>query len=143
MIWRRGARPWPINLFALTLLTIATLNLAAALLDLEAQQEFLRTLGLGFMQNRDGAIIASSAWFTIELIPIALVWVAASRFARGFITVMAAIKALLLLGDLLLFYALPGLMVGQAIALAAVALLYTRDADAWFAKEEVNPETFG
>lgn len=142
MKWRRGPRPWPINLFALTLLAIATLNLGAALFDLNAQQEFLRTLGLGFMQNRDGAIIASSAWFTIELIPIVLVWVIASRFARGFITVMAVFKGILLLGDLLLYYALPGLMVGQAIALAAVALLYTRDADAWFAKEEADSATF-
>ena len=143
MRWRKGPRPWPIHAFALTLLTIATLNLSAALLDLTAQQEFLRALGLGFLENRDGAIIASSAWFTIELIPIVLVWGFASRFARTFISVMAAIKALLLIGDLLLFYALPGLMVGQGIALAAVALLYTRDADRWFAKDEVDLATFG
>ena len=139
----RGARPWPINLFAVILLTIAGLNLAAALFDLPRQQEFLLSLGLGIEWNRDWAIVASSAWFTIELIPVALVWLIASRFARGFISVMAAIKALLILGDLLLLYALPGLLLGQGIALVAVTLLYHRDANDWFAKEEVDPATFG
>lgn len=139
---RKGPRPWPIHLFALILLAIAVLNLTAALWDLPRQEEFLRALGLGFEWNRDLAIVASSAWFTVELIPILLVWLMASRFARGFITVMAGVKAAMILGDLLLLYALPGLMLGQGVALAAVALLYTRDANAWFAKQEPDPATF-
>lgn len=138
----RGPRPWPINLFALVLLVIATLNLATALWDLPAQEEFLRSLGLGFDWNRDWAIVASSAWYTVELIPILLVWLFASRFARAFITAMAVVKTLLILGQLLLLYALPGLMLGQGIALVSVALLYTRDANAWFAKKEADPATF-
>ncbi|MFL0355097.1 hypothetical protein ACI5KX_01355 [Erythrobacter sp. GH1-10] len=140
---KRGPRPLSINLFAGVLLAIATSNLAIALFDLPAQEEFLRSLGLGLDWNRDWTIVTSSAWFTIELIPIALVWLVASRFARWFITAMAALKALLILGDLLLLYALPGLLLGQSIALAAVALLFTRGAEAWFAKKEIDPATFG
>ncbi|MHA7820695.1 MAG: hypothetical protein ACX930_13690 [Erythrobacter sp.] len=139
---KRGPRPWPINFFAVVLLTIAGLQLSAALLDLPGQQEFLRALGLGIAWDRDWTIVASSAWFTIELIPIILVWLVASRFARGFITAMAVIKAVVILGDLLSFYALPGLLLGQGVALVTVTLLYTRDANEWFAREGIDPATF-
>lgn len=143
MRWRRGPRPWAINLFALILLVIACLNLSTALLDLPEQEEFLRALGLGFEWDRDWTIVASSAWFTVELIPIALVWLFASRFARAFISAMAVVKALMIVGDLLTLYALPGLMLGQGIALVAVTLLYSRDANEWFARERIDPATFG
>lgn len=143
----RGPRPLSINLFAGILLALAVWNLAVAMFDLPQQEEFLRSLGLqfglGLDWNRDWTIITSSAWFTIELIPIALVWFAASRFARWFVTAMAAIKALLIVGDLLMLYALPGLLLGQSIALASVALLYTRASEQWFARKEVDPATFG
>lgn len=128
----RRSRPITVNAFAAVLLTLAAWNLAAALWDLPAQQEILRSLGLGFEWNRDWTIIASSAWFTIELIPIAAVWLLASRFARGFITAMAAIKVALILTNLPMLYALPGILLGQSISLAAVALLYTPSANAWF-----------
>jgi len=138
----RGPRPASIHLFAAVLLTLAIANLATALWDLPAQENFLRSFGLGLEWNRDWTIITSSAWFTIELIPIALVWLAASRFARGFISVLAAIKLVLLLWNLPVLYALPGMAFGQLVALSAVALLYTRAANHWFAKREVDAEVF-
>lgn len=138
----KGPRPRAINAFAIVLLTLAIWNLATALFDLPAQQEFLTSLGLGLDWNRDWTIVSSSAWFTIELIPIGLVWLFASRFARRFIVMMAAIKLLLILGSLTMLYALPGIFLGQAIALAAVGLLFERGANAWFEQKEVDPATF-
>lgn len=128
-------RPLAVHAFAAILLVLAAWNLAAALWNLPAQEEILRSLGLGFEWNRDWTIVASSAWFTVELIPIAAIWLWASRFARGFITAMAAIKVVLILSNLPMLYALPGVLVGQSISLVAVALLYTRAANAWFDKE--------
>ncbi len=128
----KGPRPLSINLFAGILATLACWNLAVALFDLPAQEEFLRSLGLGLDWNRDWTIVTSSAWFTIELIPVALVWLTAAGFARWFVTAMAALKVVLLLSNLPMLYALPGILAGQAISLAAVALLFTREANEWF-----------
>ncbi|MCK0129678.1 hypothetical protein [Erythrobacter sp. F6033] len=138
----KGPRPWSINLFAGILLILALWNLSVALFDLPAQEEFLRSLGLGLDWNRDWTIVTSSAWFTIELIPIALVWVAASRFARVFVGCMAGLKAVLLLTNLPALYALPGMLAGQSISLAAVALLFTKGANDWFSAKEADPEIF-
>lgn len=138
----RGPRPFAINLFAAILLGLALWNLTVALFDLPAQEEFLASLGLGFEWNRDWTITASSAWFTIELIPIALVWLTASRFARVFVTAMAAIKVVLILTNLPMLYAVPGILIGQAISLGAVALLYTRGAHEWFTRKDPDPATF-
>ena len=138
----RGPRPLSINLFAGILLALAAWNLVVALFDLPAQEEFLRSLGLGLEWNRDWTIVTSSAWFTIELIPIALVWLAASRFARAFIACMAGLKVVLILTNLPMLYALPGILAGQLISLAAVALLFTRGAQQWFERREVDPATF-
>lgn len=139
---RKGPRPLAINAFAVVLLGLATLNLTVALFDLPAQQEFLASLGMGLEWNRDWTIVTSSAWFTIELIPIALVWLFASRFARRFVLAMALLKTLLILTNLPMLYAIPGLLVGQVVSLGAVALLYERRANAWFAYEEADPATF-
>lgn len=135
-------RPLAVQAFAAILLALAAWNLAAALWDLPAQEEILRSLGLGFEWNRDWTIVASSAWFTVELIPIAAIWLWASRFARGFITAMAAIKVVLILSNLPMLYALPGVLVGQSTSLAAVALLYTRAANVWFDKESSDGAVF-
>ena len=140
---RPSPRPWAINLFAAILLSFATLNLATALFDLPAQEEALRSLGMGLEWNRDWTIVASSAWFTIELIPIALVWLVASRFARMFLLAMAALKAVLMLGNLPMLYALPGLLAGHVITIGAIALLFTRSAHQWFNPSEgPNPHAF-
>jgi hypothetical protein len=138
----KAPRPIAIHAFAAILLSLASWNLATALFDLPAQEEFLASLGLGFEWNRDWTIVTSSAWFTIELIPIALVWLSASRFARGFVTAMAAIKVTLILTNLPMLYAVPGILIGQSISLGAVALLYTRAANDWFLHEEADPATF-
>ncbi|MEQ8410315.1 MAG: hypothetical protein RIC51_01555 [Erythrobacter sp.] len=138
----RKERPLAVNAFAAVLLGLAAWNLVVALWDLPAQEEILRSLGLGFEWNRDWTIVASSAWFTVELIPVVAVWLLASRFARGLITAMAGIKVALILSNLPMLYALPGILVGQSISLLAVALLYTRAANAWFGKEADDPALF-
>jgi len=138
----RGKRPLPVNAFAAVLLGFATFNLAVALRDLPAQAEMLRSLGLGIEWNRDWTIVASSAWFTVELIPIAAVWLWASRFARNFVTAMAGLKVVLILSNLPLLVALPGVLAGQSISLVAVVLLFTRPANAWFARKPDDTAVF-
>lgn len=135
-------RPFAINLFAAILLGLALVNLTVALFDLPAQEEFLASLGLGFEWNRDWTIVASSAWLTIELIPILLVWLVASRIARWFITGMALIKVFLILTNLPMIYVIPGILLGQSISLGAVALLFTQAANDWFSNETPDPATF-
>ncbi|MDJ0644258.1 MAG: hypothetical protein QNJ15_15700 [Erythrobacter sp.] len=137
-----GPRPFSINLFAGILLALACWNLAVALFDLPAQEEFLRSLGLGLDWNRDWTIVTSSAWFTIELIPVALVWLVAAPFARWFVTAMALVKIVLILTNLPMLYALPGILAGQSISLAAVALLFTPSANTWFDREEADAALF-
>ncbi|MBD2843133.1 hypothetical protein [Erythrobacter rubeus] len=134
----QGPRPLSINAFAVILLVIAAANLIAALLDVPAQEDNLRSLELGFDWNRDWTIVASSAWFTIELIPIALVWLAASRFARIFITCMAAVKAALLAANFRALLESPTILAAECIALAAVMLLYTRAASRWFTASKAS-----
>ncbi|MEM8723908.1 MAG: hypothetical protein AAGE86_00155 [Pseudomonadota bacterium] len=138
----RGPRPLSISLFAAILLALACWNLAVALFDLPAQQEFLASLGLGLEWNRDWTIVTSSAWFTIELIPVALVWLVAAGFARWFITAMAVIKVVLILTNLPMLYALPGVLAGQSISLVAVALLFTPGANAWFNRKDTDAALF-
>ncbi len=139
----KGPRPAGINAFAAILLALAAWNLITALFDLPAQQETLESLGLGLEWNRDWTIITSSAWFTIELIPIALVWLYAVPFARWFIVTMVAIKIVLVLANLQMIYAFPGILVGLSISLCAVALLFTRGANEWFKpREEVDAHEF-
>jgi len=56
---------------------------------------------------------------------------------------MAAIKVALILTNLPMLYALPGILVGQSISLVAVALLFTKGANAWFAGDRgVNLQIF-
>lgn len=139
----KGPRPAGINAFAMILLALAAWNLSAALFDLPAQQEALAALGLGLQWNRDWTIVASSAWFTIELIPIALVWLVASPFARWFIVGVTATKALLVISNLQMLYAFPGVLAGQMISFCAVALLFTRGANDWFSPgREVDAHEF-
>jgi len=135
---RREPRPITVNLFALILLAIAGLNLGSALFDLPAQEEALKALGLGLEWNRDWTIVASSAWFTVELIPIALIWLLGSKFARWLLVSMAIIKSILMFGNLPMLYAAPGLLAGNLLAMGAIALLFTRDANRWF---ETAPQT--
>ncbi len=137
-----GPRPVSINLFAAILLALACWNLTVALFDLPAQQDFLASLGLGLEWNRDWTIVTSSAWFTIELIPVVLVWLVAAGFARWFITAMAVFKIVLILSNLPMLYALPGILAGQSISLVAVALLFTPGANAWFNRKEADAALF-
>ncbi len=140
---RSGPRPRSVKAFAAIVLALACWNLATALFDLPGQEGFLRSLGLGFEWNRDWTIVASSAWFTIELIPIALVWFFASGFARWLVLAMASLKLLLLLSNPPLLYAVPGLLMGSLVTFGAIALLFSRDAAGWFnPAEEVDHDAF-
>ena len=85
----KGPRPWSIWVFALVSVALATERLLRGLSDLNQQLKFYESMLSAIDWTHDWVIVAISAWFSIELIPVALVWFFASRFARWFVLVMA------------------------------------------------------
>lgn len=97
--------------------------------------------------THDTLIVWHSAWLSIALIPVAMVWLSAVRFARWLVSIAAVIK---LAGLLMGWKYLPGLVMQQpiwavawAISLAAVGLLFTPASNRWFARKgEEDPAVF-
>lgn len=104
-------------------------HLGLGFVDLAARQHAYAALVPGFAWNRDWTIVATSAWFTIELIPAVLVWLCASRFARGFVLAMLALA----LANLLLRMDAEWADLARiGLRAGAVALLYLPAANPWF-----------
>jgi len=133
----RAARPWSIRLFALLFTLQAATAFVQAITHLPETQAVLEA-GTGWPLDRDWAIVITSARFTIALIPVALVWFAASRFARWLVLAMALGKLLMALASLTAMA--PGetsspLWLGAlALSLGGAALLLTPSASRWFAR---------
>ncbi|WP_299195906.1 hypothetical protein [uncultured Erythrobacter sp.] len=134
----RGPRPWPIWLFASATTYIAVNRLIGSLGNLNATMFDFRNMFTFVEWNRDLAIIAICAWFTIDMIPVILVLAFAASFARWFISVIAFVPLALILANL--EYAstyprmlLPSLMLAF-IPLALAALLWTTRASRYFAQ---------
>lgn len=137
-------RPLSINIFAAAFLAAALLScidgLARIPVALKSQNAFP-------WLSRDVLIVWHSAWLSIALIPVAMVWFSAIRFARWMVGLMALAK---LTGLLMLLPVLPMLMRMQPLWLAsivlgvpAVAMLFTPASNRWFAhKGEVDPAIF-
>jgi len=133
MTLAKGPRPWSVRLFALLFMAAATLGLIDHLGHLH---ELAATLGdyAPDMANRDEAIVAASARFTIALIPVALIWLLASRVARWLVSGMALLK----LAGFVTTYAdgLRSLALASMIAsLAGAALLFTPSASGWLRRK--------
>ncbi len=86
--------------------------------------------------TRDMMIVWHSAWLTIALIPVAMVWLSAIRFARWLVSIAALIKLMFLLVG---WQVLPRVAMEQPIwlaasglGLAAVAFLFTPASNRWF-----------
>ena len=97
--------------------------------------------------NDDGAIVAISVRLTIALIPVALVWFFASRFARWMVVVMALGRLAVNLSDLIAVIssdgeARPAFLIAQLLALTGAALLFTPSASRWFAQPKLDARTF-
>ena len=141
-----GPRPLPIRLFAAAFVAQALMTFSWELAhrgDVAAWLLEYANLPL----NDDGAIVAISVRLTIALIPPALVWFFASRFARWMVVVMAlgrlavnlpALSAAISSG----WEARPTFLIAQLLALTGAALLFTPSARRWFAQLKLDARTF-
>jgi hypothetical protein len=135
--WGAAPRPWSIRLFALLFTIQAATAFVQAITHLAETQAVLEA-GTGWLIDRDWTIVITSARLTIALIPIALVWFAASRFARWLVLALALGKLLMAPAH---FAAMaPGEAVSPlwlgalALSLGGAALLFTPSAARWFAR---------
>jgi|JI7StandDraft_1071085.scaffolds.fasta_scaffold390195_2 hypothetical protein len=145
MIALSRRRPGSITAFALIFAVAAVLSLIDGL---ERLSEILAAAQKLYpWVTRDMMIVWHSAWLTIALIPVAMVWLSAIRFARWLVSIAALLK---LAGLLTGWKFLPRLVVEQPIwaaawglSLVAVALLFTPASNRWFAdKGGVDPAVF-
>jgi hypothetical protein len=141
-------RPRDINLFAALFFGAALLAFLGGLLNIPGQQAYLRQLVPAVPWSRDAVIVWQSAWLSIALIPIAMVWLSAVRFARWMVTIMAVPKlaglALVAAKGIAMIAALdPFLAASALLTLLAVALLFTPASNRWFAdKGGIDPAVF-
>lgn len=140
-------RPRNINIFVVAFFGAAVLAYGDGLLDLAPHQAYLEQHIPQFAWSRDGVIVMLNARLSIALIPIAMVWLSAVRFARWMVTIMALGKvpsALPAIGALVQEGAFdPSYLMPLALSLFAVALLFTPASNRWFAdKGGVDPAVF-
>ncbi|MDZ4274711.1 MAG: hypothetical protein U0995_01615 [Erythrobacter sp.] len=137
-------RPASITLFAVAFLAAAMLSSIDGLVRIPVA---LKSQSAFPWLSRDLLIVWHCAWLSIALIPVAMVWLSAIRFARWMVSLMALAK---LAGLLMLLPVLPMLIRMQPLWLAsivlgvpAVAMLFTPASNRWFAhKGEVDPAVF-
>jgi hypothetical protein len=145
MIALSRRRPASITAFAIIFTAAAVLSLVDGLVRLP---EMLRgAQKLYPWVSRDALIVWHSAWLTIALIPVAMVWLSAIRFARWMVSIMALVKLGLLVtgGKLLLALALsqPLWAAAMVLSLLAVAFLFTPASHHWFARKgDIDPAVF-
>lgn len=143
MIALARRRPASITLFAVLFFTGALLAFAEALRSLSDQQVQLQQAYPAFTWTRDAVIVWQSAWLSIALIPIAMVWLSAVRFARWMVTIMAALKLLGLAMIASQGWGLTAWLASSLLGPLAVALLFTPASNRWFAlKGEDDPAVF-
>ena len=149
MITLSRPRPRSITLFALAFFGAALLVFVDGLLHIPDRQSYLAKLIPAVDWSRDAVIMWQSMWLSIALIPIAMVWLSAVRFARWMVTIMAAPKLLGLLlvatKDWRMIIGMVGAvpLASLVLTLIAVALLFSHASNRWFAERgEVNPAVF-
>jgi hypothetical protein len=140
-------RPLSINVFAAAFFAAALIAYLDGLRDIAALQELLRANVPEIAWSRDAVIVTLSARLSIALIPIAMIWLSAVRFARWMVTVLALGK-LLNLPEGLRLIAEGGqvdtaFLTALVLGLVAVGMLFTPASNRWFAqKQEVDPAVF-
>lgn len=144
MIALSRARPLTINIFAAAFLAAAVIALVDGLGDIAAIRALLTESLSDILWSRDAVIVALSARFSIALIPVAMVWLSAVRFARWMVTVMALGK-LLNLPEGLAAIAGGGAidtawLTALLLGLLAVVMLFTPASNRWFAQKAEAPD---
>ena len=130
-------RPASITLFAAAFLIAALVAFADGMGDLPAFQNHMGQYVPQIVWTRDAAIVTLSARLSIALIPVAMVWLSAVRFARWMVTVLGLGK-LVNLPDAIRLVAGGGAidaawLASLVLGLLAVALLFTPASNRWFA----------
>jgi uncharacterized membrane protein YgcG len=130
-------RPRSITGFAVLFFSAALLAFLEGMLSLADQQVQLQQAYPALTWTRDAVIVWQSAWLSIALIPIAMVWLSAVRFARWMVTAMAGLKLLGLVtvaskGWAVLGMLSPFWLMSSLLRLLAVALLFTPASNRWF-----------
>lgn len=142
MISLSRTRPVSINIFAAAFFAAALIAFLDGLRDIPALQAELAANVPGIGWSRDAVIVTLSARLSIALIPIAMVWLGAVRFARWMVTVLALGK-LLNVPEGVRMIAAGGQwdtawLVSMALGLLAVAMLFTPASNRWFSCREVD-----
>lgn len=137
MIALSRRRPASITGFAILFAAAAVLSLVDGLVRLP--ETLAAAQKLYPWVTTDTMIVWHSAWLTIALIPVAMVWLGAIRLARWLVSIGALLR---LAGLRAGWELLPGLVIAQpiwaaawALSLVAVALLFTPASNRWFAEK--------
>jgi hypothetical protein len=147
MIALSRKRPMSINVFAAAFLAAALIAFLDGMRDLPAFQNYMSQNVPEIVWTRDAAIVTLSARLSIALIPVAMVWLAAVRFARWMVAVLGLGKLLNLPeGIRLLAEGAPvdaAWLASLALGVFALAMLFTPASNRWFARsEEADPAVF-
>ncbi|WP_379922868.1 hypothetical protein [Erythrobacter sp. R86502] len=142
MIPLSRSRPLSINLFAAAFIAAALIAFLDGIGDIPAMQAMLRADLPGVAWSRDAVIVTLSARLSIALIPVAMVWLAAVRFARWMVTVLALGKLLNLPEGVRAIAAGGAIdtawLTALVLGMLAVAMLFTPASNRWFAQKGEN-----
>lgn len=147
MIPLSRTRPLSINIFAAAFLASAVISFLDGLRDIPEMQRILSAEVPGIAWSRDAVIVTLSARLSIALIPIAMVWLSAVRFARWMVTVLGLGKLLMLPSGIGLIAAGGAVdtawLTALLLSVFAVGMLFTPASNRWFARrEDVDPAVF-
>ncbi len=147
MIPLSRTRPLTINVFAAAFLTAALIAFLDGLRDIPDMQALLSANVPGIDWSRDAVIVTLSARLSIALIPIAMVWLSAVRFARWMVTALGLGKLLNLPEGLRLIADGAPLdtawLTSMVLGVFAIAMLFTPASNRWFARsQEADPAVF-
>lgn len=137
MIALSRRRPASITLFVVLFLTSALVLYVEHLLDLSGEQRMLQRAYPAITWSREFVIVWFSAWLSITLIPITMVWLSAVRFARWLVTIFAGGKLLIVVmmaADEPKYLPVFGLawFLSLLLQIGAVAMLFTPASNRWF-----------
>lgn len=147
MIALSRSRPISINIFAAAFLAAALVAFLDGMRDLPAFQNYMGQAVPEIVWTRDAAIVTLSARLSIALIPVAMVWLSAVRFARWMVTVLGLGKLLNVPESLRLAAAGgqidPAWLTSLVLGVLAIVMLFTPASNRWFAdKGAAEPEVF-
>lgn len=135
----QGPRPWSIWLFSGVTTYLAAMQIWVSLDSLGRTQITFENLFPFVGWSEDLVVVTASALFTIDMIPVILVLLFASRFARWFISAMAAAPLLLVLTNIEYASTYPRFLgpsvLNALIPIVLAALLWSRSANRYFAKD--------